>query len=278
MPYCLVIGGGRWGRIIAQKLSELSNEVNVVTEYKINESDISRIEMIKLNRRPDLIYIASKTENHIIDYEIARKIKTKIWVEKSFVPITIDLINQFLLEGSSIFNMHLFNHSIDKIKHESINSIKIISLIERKILNNVSMLDWLSHEFSIISRILWLNKEKVVDYNLIEISKQNSNFNFIFKMNSILINVSLIESDVRYRELTINDSNFYFTNWDGNFQFGTSDKLTAKKYMNFYNSSDLLKDSIKKALCSNKSDVNILTQLILNIQNLIFPKILTILA
>ena len=110
------------------------------------------------------------------------KIKTKIWVEKSFVPITIDLINQFLLEGSIIFNMHLFNHSIDKIKHESINSIKIISLIERKILNNVSMLDWLSHEFSIISRILWLNNEKVVDYNLIEISKQNSNFNFVLNI------------------------------------------------------------------------------------------------
>lgn len=273
MDRCLVIGGGRWGRIVAKKFSQLQFNVNVVTEFPQSDTDISREEMMQLSQPPAVIYIASKSSKHLADYEKVSTILTTVWVEKSFIQVSKRLAEKFLSEHNIMFNQQLFNVGVDSFVRNFKSKISIKSVVERPIQTDVEMLDWLSHELSIIARIIWLqNPEKIQLRPKNAIFKKDDIY-FEFFVNEIEVNIELTGSDLRFRQICLDDDVNFHSNWDGVVKSGIGSSDEAKINMFDLNGSDLLLDSIKVALSTSKQHLNRLSEILLLLQNFIFPRI-----
>lgn len=276
MDRCLIIGGGRWGRIVAQKFSQLHFQVNVVTEFPKNELDISRKKMMQMDPPPAIIYIASKSSEHLVDYEKIKAIKTTVWVEKSFIQLSDSLVVDFLKAGNIMFNQQLYNKGLDEIAIGIKNKILINSEVEKPIQTQIEMLDWLSHELSLIARMIWLQEPQSLNIHLSETSLQKNKASFVFFVNDIEVTLLIEGTNLRFRQICLDDDLNFYSNWDGVVKSGIGSSDEAKMNMFDLNGSDLLLDSIKVALSTSKQHLNRLSEILLLLQNFIFPRIHTI--
>jgi hypothetical protein len=271
MKNIFVIGGGRWGRIIANKFSELGINAITVTEHKVLPSDISRIHSINSNIRPDLIFIASKTEDHWKDFLYFSGFKCPIWIEKCFHEIPEESENIFFGRENLIFNYYLFDHKINSIKEKIESKIFIHSFIEKPINNRIEYCDWISHELSIITRFLFAKDSASHSisepiFNVINSQK----FTLSFDINNIKIEILTEISEYRFREIIFDNMHVFHNYWDGFIQQGKADLDQAIVKMRVLVKPDLLSLSIQNALNSKSSDKIKLSNFLFSLQKEIF--------
>lgn len=271
MKNIFIIGGGRWGRIIANKFSELGVNVITVTEHKIFPSDISRKQSIDLNTTPDLIFIASKTEDHWNDFLFFSELKCPIWIEKCFHEMSDVNENIFFGGENLIFNYYLYDNEINSIKENLKSKIFIHSFVEKPIKNKIEYCDWISHELSIITRLLFTKDSasccigKPI-FNVFNNQKYTLNFN----INDIRIEILTEISEYRFREVILDNMYVFHSYWDGFIQLGKADLDQAIFKMGVLVKPDLLSLSIKNALDTKSSDNIMLSRFLFSLQKEIF--------
>lgn len=268
---CVVIGGGKWARVIAGKFSEIGFNVKTVTEFKMKASDINRNSLLNSDVNPDLIFIASKTENHWKDFLLVSQFKCPVWIEKSFYEISNISDNIFLKEKHLIFNYYLFDKRIDSILKKAESKVFIHSFIEKPIRNKVEYCDWISHELSIISRLFLKMKIKslcITQTAFILLSDQK--YTLFFKANEIEIEILTEISKCRFREIHFDNLHIFHNYWDGVIQKGKADLNIAIDNMGILKKPDLLSCSIQSALTSKSSDKIKLNSFLISLQREIF--------
>jgi|LakMenEpi03Aug12_release.lakeMendotaPanAssembly.Ray.scaffolds.fasta_scaffold449206_2 hypothetical protein len=268
---CFVIGGGKWARVIAGKFSEIGFSVKTVTEFKMKASDINRNSLLSSDVNPDLIYIASKTENHWKDFLLLSQFKCPVWVEKSFYEISNISDNLFLRDTHLIFNYYLFDKRIDSILKTVESKIFIHSFIEKPIKNKIEYCDWISHELSIITRLFLKKKIKSLCITQTSFSMQSGQkYTLFFKVNEIEIEILTEISKYRFREIHFDNLHTFHNYWDGVIQKGKADLNTAIVNMGVLKKPDLLSCSIQSALNSKSSDKIRLNSFLISLQREIF--------
>lgn len=273
MKHCLVVGGGKWARIIGSKFRQLDFKVNVVTRFPKDETDISREHMLSLEKPLYLIYIASRSEEHLADFQLLDGVKTSVWIEKSFIQISDGVIKKFLASDNIIFNQQLFNTAIDSFAGLVKREISIISAVEQPIKNKTGMLDWLSHDLAIIARIIWVKRSDDFSFEWTKKIFEKNNFLVEFVVNDLKVTLTLVAADIRYRKIECDKSLFFHSNWNSVLKPGTGSIKEAKREMFDLKGHDLLLDSISRALSSHPEDSKRLSEIILRLQNAIFPRV-----
>ncbi len=273
MNHCFVIGGGRWGRIIALKFKQLGLSVNTVTEFPKETGDLTRKEMLQLYKQPGLIYIASKSTEHLMDFKRFSITGGPVWVEKSFLEISDELVDTFLIPGNGIFNQQLYNTCIDGYTKYINNRLSIQSTVERPVTNRVEMLDWLSHDLALIARIIWTKKKKDPQIVLSKVEYSGNELFLVFDVEGFVIDLRLWGSDLRYRTLQNEETVFLHSNWNGVLLTGTGSAETVREKMFDLEGHDLLLDSIRTALAIPAVEMQELSKILLQIQNLVFPRV-----
>src|SRR5258708_11569989 len=110
----VVIGGGRWGRVVAAKLSALGYRVYVATDFPVAGTDIARCDIALLDPRPELIYVASRSVDHERDFDLIASLGAQVWIEKNFSGMSDALFERFSRGENFMFSQQLFNTSLDR--------------------------------------------------------------------------------------------------------------------------------------------------------------------
>lgn len=272
---CVVIGGGRWGRIIAAKFCMLGFRVSIATNFPIKSLDISRQEIFHLDPIPRLIYIASKSIDHYKDFELVAELGSQVWLEKNFNGMSVTLRDRFLSGNNFLFNQQLFNTSIDR-HIDIINKVSdfyITTSVDRKINNFTDLFDWICHDLSLITRIMWLRgvTDSLNIANTVEFSQ--GIFTIHYEINGVRFMLSLKESGLRCRTVELARIATLFCGRDGVLR-----RRSGSGVENYFNeesvkNEDLLLGALKVALQSRTDDVRSLTRICMELQHTIFPLI-----
>jgi len=269
----VVIGGGRWGRIIAEKLSMLGVRVVVATNFPSTSTDISREDIALLNPAPSLIFVVSKSIYHERDFELVASLGAHVWIEKNFSGMSTSLLVRFLKGDNFVFNQQLFNTSLDRHADiiKSASDFRIATDVDRVIITCIDLFDWICHDLSLIARILWLRGETVpltITTNTVQFSLRVCTAQYV--INGIGFNVVLKESPLRCRTVTLGEEATLVSGRDGvlwsQSGYGRTDVpggVTADE--------DLLGSALKVALHSRTEDVRSLTKIAIDLHRVTFP-------
>ncbi len=270
MKTCVVIGGGRWGRILAEKFSRLGFAVRVATEFPSESTDIRRAEIAALVPAPALIYVASRSTDHERDFEAAAGLGIPIWVEKNFSVISTPLRERFLSGDNVLFNQQLFNTSIDQ--HATLlakrNNFVIETEVDRPIWTQVGLYDWIGHDLALIARLLWLRG--VLDANVrctIEYSPGRCTARIALAETSFV--VVLFESSVRRRRVLLGDDGILWSARDGVLRHDPHGLVNTGPV----EEEDLLRSSLQVALRTFVGDQRRLTALSMALNLAVYPEL-----
>ena len=269
----VVIGGGRWGRIIADKLSMLGFRVCVATNFPCTSTDISREDIALLNPAPELIYVASKSIDHERDFELVASLGTQVWIEKNFSGMSAPLLDRFLKGDNFVFNQQLFNTSLDPHADiiQSIPSFRIATDVDRAIITCIDLFDWICHDLSLIARILWLRGETapLTITNAVQFSQGVCTAQYV--INGIEFSIVLKESMLRCRTLTLLEKAVLVSGRDGVLWYRSRDGTTDVLGDGGTTDEDLLGVALKVALELRPEDVRSLTKIIMELHRVTFP-------
>ena len=269
----VVIGGGRWGRIIAEKLSVLDFQVCVATNFPCTNTDILREDIALLNPAPDLIYVASKSIDHERDFELVASLGTQVWIEKNFSGMSAPLLDRFLKGDNFVFNQQLFNASLDRHADiiKGIPDFHIATDVDRAIITCIDLFDWICHDLSLIARIVWLRGETapLTITNTLQFSQGVCTAQYV--INGIGFNVVLKESTLRRRTVTLTEEAALVSGRDGVLWFRSGDGRTDVPGGGGTTDEDLLGSALKVALQSRTEDVRSLTKIALDLHRVTFP-------
>lgn len=267
MKTCVVIGGGRWGRILEEKFSKLGFGVRVATEFPNRRTDIRRAELASL--APALIYVASRSTDHERDFEAAAGLGIPIWVEKNFSVISTLLRERFLAGDNVLFNQQLFNTSIDQ--HATLlakrTDFVIETEVDRPIWTQVGLYDWIGHDLALIARLLWLRGVSSSDVSC-EIEYSPGRCTARIAVAQIDFVVVLRESSVRRRRVPLDDGAVLWSARDGVLRhdpYGVGGDQVEEL--------DLLQDSLQVALRTSVSDQRRLTALSMALNLAVYPNL-----
>jgi hypothetical protein len=270
---CVVIGGGRWGRIMATKLYMLGFHVCVATNFPIKSKDISREDISRLDPVPRLIYIASKSIDHERDFELVADLGSQVWIEKNFSGMSTSLRDRFLRGNNFLFNQQLFNTSIDRYADiiKNVSDFYITTDVDRRINNYTDLFDWICHDLSLIARIIWLRGEtgSLTITKFVEFSQGICTAQY--EINGVRFKIVLKESGLRCRTVELARTATLFCGRDGVLRCrtrgGEIDSLNDESTKN----EDLLGDALKIALQSQIEHAHSLTRISIELHCAIFP-------
>lgn len=257
----VVIGGGRWGRIVAGKLAQLDFRVSAATEYPTTSSDITRADIINLDPKPDLIYVASRSEDHARDFERVESLGSRVWVEKNFSRPDTRLFARFLAGDNAIFSQQLFNASLDVHRNgfRDSASCRIVHEIESPVMTPLGLFDWICHDLSLIARMLWLRGLATPSHEVkAALRSEGGDFIAELQASGLTFHLTLKQSRRRARTVSFEDGLTLISGRDGILRLaagGGEGERTAD--------GDLLGEGLKLALASPRTDVQALTEAVL---------------
>jgi len=192
----VVIGGGRWGRILAGKLSGLGYRVFVATDFPSAQTDIKRPDIARLEPKPKLIYIASRSIDHEKDFKLVAALGAEVWIEKNFDGMSDALLDSFLKGENFVFSQQLFNTSLDRFATHlgPLQRFHIETEVEKPIETHVGLFDWICHDLSLIARILWLRGETGALTITGSLEDSGGGFIATYLINGISFRIELKES------------------------------------------------------------------------------------
>ena len=273
MNAAVVIGGGRWGRIIATKLSALNVRVRVATKFPSTCTDISREAIGRLNPIPSLIYVASRSVDHERDFELVASLGTRVWIEKNFSGMSDRLLTRFLDGDNCVFSQQLFNTSLDRYADaiRSMRAFHISTDLDRPIGTCIGLFDWMCHDLSLMTRILWLRGETVPlsITKAVQFSRGVCTAEYV--INGIAFSIVLRESRLRCRTVTLTENAALVAGRDGVLRYRSADGETDAPSGGGSTDEDLLGAALKVALESRPEDVQSLTKILVELHRVTFP-------
>ena len=268
----VVIGGGRWGRIVAGKFAGLGFAVHVATDFPRESSDIGRERIALLHPAPRLIYIASTSTDHEPDFRLVDTLGIPVWVEKNVSRLPDDLRHRFLSRDNCIFNQQLYNASLDRHAQviAGLQAFVITTGIERPIKTPTELFDWICHDLSLVARILWLRRTLSPLEITGGLQHAGDPWTATFRINGVDFRIVLGRSPVRFRRLPLAGGAVLTAGHDGVLSLRSAgDDVNASGS----NDQDLLGAALKFALETPREDVAALTRIILEIHRVAFPLI-----
>lgn len=269
----VVIGGGRWGRIIAAKLSMLGFHVRVATSVPSTSTDISREDIALLSPTPSLVYVASRSVDHERDFELVASLGTRVWVEKNFSGMSDRLLARFLKGDNCVFSQQLFNTSLDRNADaiRNIQAFHISTDVDRPIKTCIGLFDWICHDLSLITRILWLRGETVPLSltSAVQFSKGLCTAEYV--INGIAFSIVLRESPLRCRRVALTGNAALVSGRDGVLWYRSADGETDAPSGSGSTDEDLLGAALKVALESRPEDLQSLTNILVELHRVTFP-------
>jgi hypothetical protein len=267
----VVIGGGRWGRIIAGKLSGLGYPVFVATDFPSAPADIQRHDIVRLEPKPEIVYVASRSVDHEKDFNLVASLGARVWIEKNFSGMSDALIDRFRKGENFIFSQQLFNTSLDRYADRlgTLPHFHIQTEVEKRIETRIGLFDWLCHDLSLIARILWLRGEAgpLTVASAVEFADGVCVAEYV--INGILFRIVLKESSRRARSVLLAEGASLVSGYDGVLWYRSSDGTTDCPDAEAVN--DLLGAALKVALEAPRDHAHILTGIALQLHRETFP-------
>ena len=275
MSLAVVVGGGRWGRVIASKLTLLGFDVRVATDHPTTPGDIARSDIACLVPRPELVYVASRSVDHERDFDLVASLETEIWVEKNFIGMSDSLLARFNSGQNFVFSQQLFNTSIDRYANElkRLSEFHISTEVDRRIESAVGLFDWLCHDLSLISRIVRLRAEPVPLAIACTVNYSEGTCIATYVINQIPFRVELNELRRKFRRVRLAGGASLVSGNDGVLWRRDSDGQTDAPDPSGTTNDDLLGRALRFALESPRDEAYALTQILLQLQRASFPLI-----
>jgi len=272
MKVGLVIGGGRWGRIIATKLGELGYHVYVATDFPVAGNDITRDHISLLNPPPDLIYIASRSVDHERDFNRIASLGITIWIEKNFSGMSDALFERFSIGENFIFAQQLFNTSLDRFAEhlQDVSDFDIQTEVDRPIVTTIGLFDWLCHDLSLIARTLWLRGVSSLTMTS-AVDHKDGAWTAEYVINGITFRILLKESSRRFRRVRLRNGAFLISGYDGFLWYQSPDGSTDGGNAYGTSDGDLLGTGLKVALETPRRDLHALMRIVLQLHRSTFP-------
>jgi hypothetical protein len=270
----VVIGGGRWGRIIAGKLSGLGYQVFVATDFPKDATDITRADIARLAPKPKLIYVASRSTDHEKDFMLVASVGVPVWIEKNFSGMSEALIHKFSAGDNFVFTQQLFNCSLDHYADHlrQLPRFHIETEVEKRIETHIGLFDWLCHDLALIARILWLRGEAghLTVTSAIEFADGVCVADYV--VNGVVFRIVLRESSRRCRSVQLADGASLVSGYDGLLWRRSNDRTTDCADGGSIQ-NDLLGTALKVALGTSREDAHSLTRIVLHLHRETFPLI-----
>jgi hypothetical protein len=268
----VVIGGGRWGRIVAGKLSVLGYQVFVATDFPAAQTDITRADVARLEPRPELIYVASRSVDHEKDFDLVSSLGAKIWIEKNFHGMSDALFDTFLKGENFVFSQQLFNTSLDRyaVQLKPVRQFHIETEVEKRIETHTGLFDWICHDLSLIARILWVRGEAGPLTITSRLEHADGAFVASYVVNHISFRIVLKESSRRCRHVHLADGSHLVSGYDGVLSCESADGSTDSDHVGS-TPNDLLGVALKVALEGTREDARALTRIVLQLHRETFP-------
>ena len=259
----VVIGGGRWGRIIAGKLSGFGYQMFVATDFPVAPTDITRADITRLQPKPEIIYVASRSTDHEKDFALVASLGTQVWVEKNCNGMSEALLDTFLNGENFVFSQQLFNTSLDQHAERlrQLPEIHIETEIEKRIESHIGLFDWLCHDLSLMARILWLRGGADPFTITSTVGFADGVYVANYLVHGIKLRIVLKESSRRRRSVRLAEGEHLVSGYDGVLY---SDGVGSVD-------TDLLGAALKVALQGTRQDAHTLTRIVLRLHQETFP-------
>lgn len=271
----VVIGGGRWGRAVAGKLSSFGYRMRVATDFPQTPTDIRRQEIGALDPVPALVYVASKSSEHATDFERVAGLGTRVWVEKNFSHMPDALIARFLSGDNFIFNQQLFNTSADRYAalFAGVSEVEITTEVDRPMDTVVGLFDWICHDLALIARVLWLRGDTRV--HTVDAGARWSGDACAAQVavNGMQFRVTLSPAARKRRTIELGAGGTLVAGNDGVLWHRTADGQTDCPDPSGTTNDDLLGASLRVAVESPAPPARVLTELVVALQRALLPHI-----
>ncbi|MDQ3068428.1 MAG: hypothetical protein M3R55_01705 [Acidobacteriota bacterium] len=269
MKTCVVIGGARWGRILAQKFRGLGFNARTATAFPAEPSDITRVDIARMDPRPDLIYVASRSADHERDYLEMAALGAPVWVEKNFSGTSVSLREQFLSGDNLLFTQQLFNTSIDRNigMLPQLTKFDVAVEIDRPVMNRTQLFDWVGHDLGLLARVMWLRGFSGAEGVECTAGYEAGSYVLRYRAAGVRCGVTLTPADKTLRLLRLDGGDRLYARRDGVLHLAPGG-VTAEP-----GQQDLLGDALAVALRAGADDRRRLTAITMDLHEATFPEL-----